>query len=498
MLCLKRLRGRVLNPLCSFLASVRRLGTPRLETLQTHPATKRCSTLAFTLVLTFHRAQVGPVRVSSTPRQSESRAPLPAVDLAPLPAVDLAPLRAVDLAPPLASPTSTATARKAVNRLVTTSSTGSTVLGTSAAQELPLCLSGARQSPEQLSVDDARGSPEASVTPSNSRTRSSPRAYTGKLRSRPQVRTEPSNLGFWATGDGARHVASPANLSTLHDAVGSGGTKQKGCACSRNQCLKLYCECFRDGLLCDGDACTCQKCQNADTQDHEVARRDALCKVKKRGFKLPRGSHCACKKSHCLKKYCECFEAGNRCSDSCKCLGCENAAAPLPPPPKKLKVREVPLALPPLIAPLVDPSANLSADPRAPLSADAPTDPRGPTPLCVAEEARVSGFAAGAIPRLSPCLDHDELFAGAFGPFRPVAADAALDLFAPHAQNDARCDLRGDARNGSPARAAGRGQAGWKSPHLASYQFHAAEPSTSLTDLLGQWYDNGGIDGFLI
>lgn len=33
---------------------------------------------------------------------------------------------------------------------------------------------------------------------------------------------------------------------------------------------------------------------------------------------------CKCKRSRCLKKYCECFEAGKACSDMCSCVGCEN------------------------------------------------------------------------------------------------------------------------------------------------------------------------------
>ena len=33
---------------------------------------------------------------------------------------------------------------------------------------------------------------------------------------------------------------------------------------------------------------------------------------------------CTCKKSNCLKKYCECYGKGDYCSPSCKCVECFN------------------------------------------------------------------------------------------------------------------------------------------------------------------------------
>lgn len=33
---------------------------------------------------------------------------------------------------------------------------------------------------------------------------------------------------------------------------------------------------------------------------------------------------CNCKKTHCKKKYCECFNAGVKCTYLCKCENCHN------------------------------------------------------------------------------------------------------------------------------------------------------------------------------
>jgi hypothetical protein len=52
---------------------------------------------------------------------------------------------------------------------------------------------------------------------------------------------------------------------------------------------------------------------------------------------------CKCKKSACLKKYCECFQSNVVCSDICSCVGCQNFVGT----PKNSTTGQVKMYLPP-------------------------------------------------------------------------------------------------------------------------------------------------------
>ncbi|XP_039071177.1 protein tesmin/TSO1-like CXC 2 isoform X1 [Hibiscus syriacus] len=122
----------------------------------------------------------------------------------------------------------------------------------------------------------------------------------------------------------------------------------KRCNCKKSKCLKLYCECFAAGVYCI-EPCSCQDCFNKPIhEDTVLATRkqiesrnplafapkvirtsDPIPEVGDDSITTPASARhkrgCNCKKSNCLKKYCECFQGGVGCSINCRCEGCKNA-----------------------------------------------------------------------------------------------------------------------------------------------------------------------------
>ncbi|XP_022087401.1 protein lin-54 homolog [Acanthaster planci] len=110
---------------------------------------------------------------------------------------------------------------------------------------------------------------------------------------------------------------------------------RKPCNCTKSQCLKLYCDCFANGEFCS--SCNCNNCFNNLDHEEDRARAIKACldrnpnafkpKIGKgRNGELDRRHNkgCNCKRSGCLKNYCECYEARILCSNNCKCVGCKN------------------------------------------------------------------------------------------------------------------------------------------------------------------------------
>ncbi|MGH0152895.1 UNVERIFIED_CONTAM: hypothetical protein FKN15_049699 [Acipenser sinensis] len=115
----------------------------------------------------------------------------------------------------------------------------------------------------------------------------------------------------------------------------SASRPRKPCNCTKSQCLKLYCDCFANGEFCNN--CNCTNCYN--NLEHETDRLKAIKACLDRNPeafkpKIGKGKEgesdrrhskgCNCKRSGCLKNYCECYEAKIMCSSICKCNGCKN------------------------------------------------------------------------------------------------------------------------------------------------------------------------------
>ncbi|KQK20630.1 protein tesmin/TSO1-like CXC 2 [Brachypodium distachyon] len=121
----------------------------------------------------------------------------------------------------------------------------------------------------------------------------------------------------------------------------------KRCSCKKSKCLKLYCECFAAGVYCS-EPCSCLGCLNKPIHEEIVLSTrkqiefrnplafapkvirlsDAGQETQEDPNNTPASARhkrgCNCKKSSCLKKYCECYQGGVGCSSNCRCESCKN------------------------------------------------------------------------------------------------------------------------------------------------------------------------------
>eukprot|EP01040_Poterioochromonas_malhamensis_P005141 gene5141-5507_t len=123
----------------------------------------------------------------------------------------------------------------------------------------------------------------------------------------------------------------------------------EACNCRKSKCLKLYCQCFAGQAVC-GQFCRCVDCENRSPSS--LTRMVAIKNVLERNpnafeskYKattvvneddelaaaVAHKNGCRCRKSHCLKKYCECFQGSVHCSIICTCVDCHNREG-VPPP----------------------------------------------------------------------------------------------------------------------------------------------------------------------
>jgi hypothetical protein len=157
----------------------------------------------------------------------------------------------------------------------------------------------------------------------------------------------------------AEGATSPSQIEEFHREE----VTTMGCTCKKTKCLKLYCQCFGVKIYC-GHNCRCLSCHNLPQFDleRETAIRIILTRnpnafetkfqkntglpvtdpaamaatrnqdeASRQPGSLPMParilSHklgCKCRKSACMKKYCECYAGNVKCSSNCRCVGCKN------------------------------------------------------------------------------------------------------------------------------------------------------------------------------
>lgn len=97
-------------------------------------------------------------------------------------------------------------------------------------------------------------------------------------------------------------------------------TEKIYCNCTKTKCVKKYCECYANNRFCN--ECNCVNCLNKFIFSNNNNNSKDIFSENEEVF-------CTCTKSNCSKKYCECYKAGKKCNDRCKCSNCLNNVYPI-------------------------------------------------------------------------------------------------------------------------------------------------------------------------
>jgi len=107
--------------------------------------------------------------------------------------------------------------------------------------------------------------------------------------------------------------------------------KIQSCNCSKSKCLKMYCECFKNDMVC-GPHCNCTDCKNTVENIESIKRLKEQFKPKIAKKTKPEDEPCNCRNSQCANNYCPCHKNGKTCGPKCQCFSCEN--------PMNLRIRK--------------------------------------------------------------------------------------------------------------------------------------------------------------
>ena len=97
------------------------------------------------------------------------------------------------------------------------------------------------------------------------------------------------------------------------------------CTCKKTKCIKKYCECYSSGNKCFN--CKCENCENKPYYIENASNK----KKEEENDDIESNEEneekliiCTCSKSGCNKNYCECFKAKVKCNNKCRCIKCLN------------------------------------------------------------------------------------------------------------------------------------------------------------------------------